>query len=132
MPTKRDYYEVLEVTRTATGEEIKRSYRKLAVKYHPDKNPGDPTAEDRFKEISEAYEILMDAEKRSAYDRFGHNAFAGAAASRGGGNYVDPFEVFRQAFGGSGGIFDQFFRRAGGGGGRPAQDAQQRGAHLRH
>lgn len=132
MATKRDYYEVLEVTRTATGEEIKRSYRKLAVKYHPDKNPGDPTAEDRFKEISEAYEILMDAEKRSAYDRFGHNAFAGAAASRGGGNYVDPFEVFRQAFGGSGGIFDQFFGGGGGGGGRQDKDAKQRGADLRY
>lgn len=132
MPTKRDYYEVLEVTRTSTGEEIKRSYRKLAVKYHPDKNPGDPTAEDRFKEISEAYEVLMDAEKRAAYDRFGHNAFAGAAASRGGGGgYVDPFEIFRQAFGGSGGgIFDQFF--GGGGGGRQDKDAKQRGADLRY
>jgi molecular chaperone DnaJ len=133
MPTKRDYYEVLEVTRTATGEEIKRSYRKLAVKYHPDKNPGDPTAEDRFKEISEAYEILMDAEKRAASDRFGHNAFAGAAAARGGGGgYVDPFEIFRQAFGGSGGgIFDQFFG-GGGGGGRQDKDAKQRGADLRY
>jgi molecular chaperone DnaJ len=134
MATKRDYYEVLEVTRTAAGEEIKRSYRKLAVKYHPDKNPGDPTAEDKFKEISEAYEILMDAEKRSAYDRFGHNAFAGAAAARGGGgNSVDPFEVFRQAFGGSGGIFDQFFGGGGGGGGgRQDRDAKQRGADLRY
>src|SRR6266478_2548977 len=100
MPAKRDYYEVLEVTRTAAGEEIKRSYRKLAVKFHPDKNPGDPTAEDKFKEISEAYDVLMDAEKRAAYDRFGHQAFQGAGGgARAGGGFHDPFDIFREVFG---------------------------------
>ena len=73
---KRDYYEVLGVGRTATEEEIKRSYRKLAVKFHPDKNPDDPHAEEKFKELGEAYDVLMDADKRAAYDRFGHAAFA--------------------------------------------------------
>src|SRR4051812_47678381 len=74
--TKRDYYEVLSVSRTATEEEVKRSYRKLAVKFHPDKNPDDPHAEEQFKELGEAYDVLMDADKRAAYDRFGHAAFA--------------------------------------------------------
>mgnify|MGYP001826071438 FL=1 len=69
---KRDYYEILEVTRTATGEEIKKAYRQLALKYHPDRTPGDKEAEDKFKEASEAYEILRDPEKRSHNDRFGH------------------------------------------------------------
>ena len=73
---KRDYYEVLEVTRSASAEEVKRSYRKLAVKFHPDKNPDDPHAEEKFKELGEAYDVLMDVDKRSAYDRFGHAAFA--------------------------------------------------------
>src|SRR5437868_13328650 len=83
---KRDYYEVLGVERNATAEEVKRSYRKLAVQFHPDKNPGDPTAEEKFKELGEAYDILMDADKRAAYDRFGHAAFAqGTAGARGGG-----------------------------------------------
>src|SRR5438874_4958564 len=76
---KRDYYEVLGVGRTATDEEIKRAYRKLAVKFHPDKNPDDPHAEEKFKELGEAYDVLMDADKRAAYDRFG------TAASRRGG-----------------------------------------------
>ena len=123
---KRDYYEVLEVTRTVEFEEIKRSYRKLAVKHHPDKNPGDTDAEARFREIAEAYDILGDSEKRSAYDRYGHAAFQGGTA--GGGGVHDPFDLFREMFGasgGGGGIFDHFF---GGGGG--AQDA--RGSDLRY
>src|SRR6478609_7244163 len=96
MATKRDYYEILEVQRTSTGDEIKRSYRKLAVKFHPDKNPGDATAEEKFKEIAEAYDVLMDAEKRSAYDRFGHAAFAqGGGGARGAGGFHDPFDIFR-------------------------------------
>src|SRR5712671_2259535 len=103
--TKRDYYEVLEVTRTSTGEEIKKSYRKLAVKFHPDKNPGDHTAEDKFKELGEAYDVLSDESKRAAYDRFGHGAFAqGGGAPRGGaGGFHDPFDIFREVFGTSGG-----------------------------
>src|SRR3954452_17576475 len=109
--TQRDYYEILEVTRNAAGDEIKRSYRKLAVKFHPDKNPGDHTAEEKFKEIAEAYDVLMDAEKRAAYDRFGHQAFAqGGGGPRGAGGFHDPFDIFREVFGGAGGA-------AGGGAG---------------
>ena len=84
--TKRDYYEVLVVSREATEEEIKRSYRKLAVKFHPDKNPDDPHAEEKFKELGEAYEALSDPQKRAAYDQYGHNAFdPRMRAGRGGG-----------------------------------------------
>ncbi len=138
---KRDYYEVLEVVRTANGEELKRSYRKLAVKFHPDKNPGDHTAEEKFKELGEAYDILMDEQKRAAYDRYGHAAFAqGTAGARGGGGAGghDPFDIFREVFGaaggggggGAGGIFEQFF---GGGGQRAAdRDGKQRGSDLRY
>ena len=72
---KRDYYEVLEVKRDADPDEIKKAYRKLAVKYHPDKNPGDKTAEEKFKELGEAYEAVSDPQKRAAYDQYGHNAF---------------------------------------------------------
>src|SRR3954466_511208 len=100
---KRDYYEILEVTKSATGDEIKRSYRKLAVKFHPDKNPGDHTAEERFKELGEAYDVLMDADKRAAYDRYGHAAFAQGSAGFGQGGFHDPFDIFREVFGGGGG-----------------------------
>jgi len=123
---KRCYYEVLQVTRTVEFEEIKKSYRKLAVKHHPDKNPGDPTAEERFRELAEAYDILSDQEKRASYDRYGHAAFQSGAA--GGGGH-DPFDLFREMFGasgGGGGIFDHFF----GGGGGGARDA--RGSDLRY
>lgn len=75
--SKADYYETLGVSREATADEMKKAYRKLAVKYHPDKNPGDAAAEAKFKEISEAYDVLKDEEKRAAYDRFGHAAFQG-------------------------------------------------------
>ncbi len=123
---KRDYYEVLAVERTATEEEIKRSYRKLAVKFHPDKNPDDPHAEEKFKELGEAYDVLMDAQKRAAYDRYGHAAFAQGTAGAGGG-FHDPFDIFREVFGGGGGIFETFF--GGGGGGR---NDHQRGSDLRY
>jgi molecular chaperone DnaJ len=123
--TKRDYYEVLSVERTATEEEVKRSYRKLAVKFHPDKNPDDPHAEEKFKELGEAYDVLMDGEKRAAYDRFGHAAFAQGGAGRGG--FHDPFDIFREVFGGGGGIFETFF----GGGGASGED-RQRGSDLRY
>ncbi len=125
MTTKRDYYEILNVERTASGEEIKRAYRKLAVKYHPDKNPDDPHAEEKFKELGEAYDVLSDGDKRAAYDRFGHAAFA--QGGRGGG-FHDPFDIFREVFGGGGGIFESFF---GGGGGVQA-DGSQRGSDLRY
>src|SRR3954464_8563502 len=110
MPTeKRDYYEVLSVSRSASEEEVKRAYRKLAVKHHPDKNPGDPHAEEKFKELGEAYDVLMDADKRAAYDRFGHAAFSQGLGRAGG--FHDPFDIFREVFGGSGGgggIFETF------------------------
>ncbi len=106
--TKRDYYEVLGVQRNVSEEEVKRAYRKLAVKFHPDKNPDDPHAEEKFKEIGEAYDVLMDPDKREAYDRFGHAAFAQGTAARGG--FHDPFDIFREVFGGAGGgIFETFF-----------------------
>lgn len=123
---KRDYYEVLGVGRNASDEEIKRAYRKLAVKFHPDKNPEDPNAEEKFKELGEAYDVLMDADKRAAYDRFGHTAFAqGGGFGRGG--FHDPFDIFREAFGGAGGgIFETFFGGAG------PQEDRQRGSDLRY
>jgi molecular chaperone DnaJ len=125
---KRDYYEVLAVSRTSTEEEVKRSYRKLAVKYHPDKNPDDPHAEEKFKELGEAYDVLMDADKRAAYDRFGHAAFAQGAPGRGGG-FHDPFDIFREVFGGGGGggIFETFF-----GGATTDREGRQRGSDLRY
>src|SRR5450755_3855636 len=132
---KRDYYEVLGVTHEATGEEIKRSYRKLAVKFHPDKNPDDASAEERFKELGEAYDVLMDADKRAAYDRYGHAAFAQGGAGRGG--FHDPFDIFREVFGAGGGgggigggIFETFF--GGGGGAQVDREGRQRGSDLRY
>src|SRR5215218_5499030 len=100
MAAKRDYYEILGVAKGATADELKKAYRKLAVKYHPDKNPGDTSAEEKFKELGEAYDVLSDDQKRAAYDRFGHAAFAGAGgAGRGGGGFQgggfhDPFDIF--------------------------------------
>ena len=82
--TKRDYYEVLEVTKTASGEEIKKAYRKMALKYHPDKNPGDTVAEEKFKEAAEAYEVLSDSNKRARYDQFGHAGVGGNGGFGGG------------------------------------------------
>jgi len=128
MPTeKRDYYEVLSVSRTATEDEVKRAYRKLAVKYHPDKNPDDPHAEEKFKELGEAYDVLMDGDKRAAYDRFGHAAFS-QGMGRGGG-FHDPFDIFREVFSGAGGgIFETFF----GGGASVDREGRQRGSDLRY
>lgn len=106
MATKRDYYEVLEVTRTATFEEIKKAYRKKAIKYHPDKNPGDKEAEDKFKEAAEAYEILSDEQKRAKYDRYGHQAPGGFGGHSGGGFSMDDiFSQFGDIFGGGFGGF---------------------------
>lgn len=129
MKTQRDYYEILGVERGAAPEEIKKAYRKLAVKYHPDKNPGDHEAEDRFKELGAAYDVLMDADKRAAYDRYGHAAFQQGGGGGAGGGFHDPFDLFREVFGqggGGGGIFDHFF------GGGNSTDGRQRGSDLRY
>ena len=104
MATQLDYYEILEISRTASSEEIKKSYRKLAMKYHPDRNQGDDTAEAKFKEINQAYDILKDEQKRAAYDRFGHAAFEG-----GGGAGPGGFDFSGFGGGGLGDIFEQMF-----------------------
>src|SRR6185369_2704074 len=99
--SKRDYYEVLGVAKGASEDEIKKAYRKQAVKYHPDKNPSDKAAEEKFKELGEAYEALSDPQKRATYDQYGHAAFdPRMRASRGGNGFHDPFEIFREVFGG--------------------------------
>jgi len=125
---KRDYYEVLGLERTATAEDIKKGYRKMAVKYHPDKNPGDKAAEESFKELGEAYEVLSDPQKRALYDQHGHAAFdrRSGGFARGGAGFHDPFDVFREVFGG-GSIFEDLF-----GGGRSDPSQPQRGDDLRY
>jgi len=125
---KRDYYEVLGVPKNAEPEEIKKAYRRIALKYHPDKNPGDKEAEEIFKEAAEAYEILSDKETRAQYDRFGHAGVGGAPHF---GSVEDIFSAFGDIFGGRGGsIFEQIFE--GFAGGRGGQRAQRgRGAHLK-
>ena len=127
--SKRDYYEVLEVSKSASAEEIKKAYRKMALKYHPDKNPGDKEAEEKFKEAAEAYEVLSDDNKKARYDQFGHAGMGGAGGFGGGGfgggmNMEDIFSQFGDIFGGhfGGGGFGGF-----GGGGRQ----QVRGSNLR-
>lgn len=128
---KADYYEVLQVAKTATDQEIKTSYRKLAMQYHPDRNPGDKTAEEKFKECSEAYGVLSDPQKRAAYDRYGHAGFGGAAQGGGfpggfpGGFSGDPQDL--------GDIFgDIFGEMFGGGGGGRRQSRAQRGRDLKY
>src|SRR5436309_13246684 len=110
---KRDYYEVLGVDRSAGEEEIKKAYRKLALKYHPDKNPGDKAAEEKFKELGEAYEALSDQQTRAAYDQYGHAAFDPRARASGcfrRGGFHAPFEIFRDVFGaGTDSNYDELF-----------------------
>ena len=136
MAAKRDYYEVLGVPKSATPEDLKKAYRKLAVQFHPDKNPGNKEAEEKFKDVGEAYDVLNDADKRAAYDRYGHAAFQGGmpgAGGGGGGGFHDPFDIFRDVFGGAGGgIFEQFFGGGGGGGRRKSSTGPQRGSDLRY
>ena len=135
---KEDYYELLGVGRDASPEEIKKAYRKKAVQYHPDKHKGDKAMEDKFKQVSEAYEVLKDPEKKAAYDRYGHAAFeSGGMASGGGGfrgggggGFHDPFDIFREVFGGS--AFDDFFGGGGGGSRGGAAGGAQAGADLRY
>src|SRR5882757_6924701 len=115
MATKRDYYEVLSVSRTANVEEIKRSYRKLAMQYHPDRNPGDSESETKFKEAAEAYDVLSDPAKKERYDRYGHAGLSDMGGGGGAGfsNLNDIFDLFGDLFGG-----------AMGGGGRQQRRAQ--------
>jgi len=114
---KRDYYEVLGVDRSVSAQELKSAYRKLAMQFHPDRNPGDQTAEEKFKEAAEAYEVLSDADKRARYDRFGHNAQIPFEGGFGGGNINDIFgQIFGDLFGAQG-------RTAGG---------RNRGSDLRY
>src|SRR5437764_9456607 len=108
---KRDYYEVLGLEKGVGAEEIKKAYRKLAVKYHPDKNPEDKRTEEQFKELGEAYEVLCDPQKRAAYDQYGHGAFDRRAGGIGRG-FHDPFEIFREVLGG-GSIFEDLCGRGG-------------------
>lgn len=130
MSTKRDYYETLGVGKSAGADEIKKAYRKVAMQYHPDRNPGDKAAEEKFKEAAEAYEVLSDADKKAKYDRFGHAAFAPGAGGGGGFhnmNAEDIFSHFGDIFGDD--VFGSFF-----GGGRRSSGARargQRGSNLR-
>ena len=123
--SKKDYYEVLEISKSASPEEIKKAYRKMAIKFHPDKNPGDSAAEEKFKEAAEAYEVLSDGNKKARYDQYGHAGMGGAAGGFGGGgfgggmNMDDIFSQFGDIFGG----------HFGGGGG--SQRQQLRGSNLR-
>lgn len=129
---KRDYYEVLGVARDASKDDIKRAYRKIAVQNHPDRNPGDQEAEKRFKEATEAYEVLADEQKRKAYDQFGFAGVEGGAGGGGPQDFSNAFRDFEDIFGDFGGIFDQFF----GGGGRRSRSggrsSANRGADLRY
>lgn len=128
---KRDYYEVLGLSKSASQQEIKKAYRKLAIKYHPDKNPDNKEAEEKFKEAAEAYEILSDEDKRARYDRYGHAGVSGNAGGGFSGSGMTMEDIFRQfgdIFGDGGSPFDSFF----GGGGRGQQSARgQRGSNLR-
>ena len=128
----QDYYQVLGVERNADDATIKKAYRKLAMKYHPDRNPDNKEAEEKFKEIGEAYEVLSDADKRAAYDRMGHEAFKNGgmngAGGGGFGGFTDPMDIFAQMFGGGFGGFGGF----GGGGARRQADPRRPGSDLRY
>jgi len=131
---KRDYYEVLGVTKATSKDDIKKAYRKLAIMHHPDKNPGNKEAEEKFKEATEAYEVLADDKKRQAYDQFG---FAGVDGMAGGGahNYSEVFQGFEDIFGDFGGFFDSFFGSQGGGRRRSSSrggNGARRGNDLRY
>ena len=134
---KRDYYEVLGVEKSATADEIKKAYRKKAIQYHPDKNPGDKEAEEKFKEAAEAYDVLSNPDKRARYDQFGHAGMSGAAGNGGpfggfgggaGMSMDDIFSMFGDIFGGHGGFGGGFSGGFGGGG---AQQRRFRGSDLR-
>lgn len=125
--SKRDYYEILCVSKSASADEIKKAYRKLAIKYHPDKNPGDKSAEEKFKEAAEAYEILSDNDKRARYDQFGHAGIGGAAGGGGFGGGMSMEDIFSQFGDIFGGHFGGGFGGFGGGG----RQQQIKGSNLR-
>lgn len=126
--TKRDYYEILEVPKNASKEEIKKAYRKKALQYHPDRNPGDKEAEEKFKEAAEAYDVLSDDEKRSRYDQFGHAGLGGGASSGGGFGGFDMEDIFSRF----GDIFGDFgFSGFGGFGGGSSRKRVNKGTNLR-
>ena len=130
MSSKRDYYEILGVSKSSTSDEIKKAYRKVAMKFHPDRNPGDHTAEEKFKEAAEAYEVLSDSEKRAQYDRFGHSAFGpgrGGGFSGHGMNMDDIFSQFGDIFGDD--MFGSFF--SGGARSSSRRSRGTRGTNLR-
>ncbi|MCH5237401.1 MAG: molecular chaperone DnaJ [Muribaculaceae bacterium] len=136
MAEKRDYYEVLGVAKNASADEIKKAYRKLAIKYHPDRNPDDKDAEEKFKEAAEAYDVLSDADKRAKYDQFGHSmgpqGFGGGGFSGGGMSMEDIFAHFGDIFGGRmGGGFGGFSGFEGATGGRRARKHVNKGTDLR-
>ena len=128
--SKRDYYETLGVNKTASADEIKKAYRKVAMQFHPDRNPGDKSAEDKFKEAAEAYEVLSDADKKAQYDRYGHAGVSsnGRGFSGGGMNMEDIFSQFGDVFGED--LFGSFFG-GGGGRGRTSRARGVRGSNLR-
>jgi molecular chaperone DnaJ len=128
--SKRDYYEILGVNKTASADEIKKAYRKVAMQFHPDRNPGDKSAEDKFKEAAEAYEVLSDADKKAQYDRYGHAGVSsnGRGFSGGGMNMEDIFSQFGDVFGDD--LFGSFFG-GGGGRGRTSRARGVRGSNLR-
>lgn len=127
MATKRDYYDILGVGKTATAEEIKKAYRKVAIQFHPDKNPGNKEAEEKFKEAAEAYEVLSNPEKKAHYDRYGHSRSGAAGYGGHDMNMEDIFSQFGDIFGG-GSPFDSFF---GGGGSTRGGRRQRKGSNLR-
>ena len=122
---KRDYYEVLGVNKSASADQIKSAYRKLAVKHHPDKNKGDKTSEEKFKEASEAYHVLSNSERKQNYDNFGHAAFENGGGGRGGFGNFDFSNHFSD-------IFEDFFGEGFGGGGRRSRRSNNRGSDLRY
>ncbi len=133
MATKRDYYEILGIDKGASADDIKKAYRKMAIKYHPDKNPDDPTAEDKFKEAAEAYDVLSDVNKKARYDQYGHAGLGGAAGGgygAGGPSMEDIFSQFGDIFGEES-PFGSFFNRGQGGGGGGQRQRVRRGSDLR-
>ena len=132
MAEKRDYYEVLEVAKNATAEEIKKAYRKKAIQYHPDKNPGDKAAEEKFKEAAEAYEVLSDPQKRARYDQYGFAGMGGAGGFSGGGmSMEDIFTHFGDIFQGAGFDIGDIGEMFMGGGGRSRGPRVRRGSDMR-